>query len=467
MKTLLQLLLIGLAALSCTSASGQKKPNVVFLLADDLGYGDLSCYGQTHFETPNIDQLAKEGLLFVQHYAGATVCAPSRSALMTGLHTGHTPIRGNKSVSSGQLPLPAQSFTIAELLKGNGYATGAFGKWGLGYSGSEGDPLKQGFDTFFGYHDQRLAHHYYPDHLWDNDEMIVLEENQGLGKGQYAPDIIHDKALAFIEKHKDRPFFLFYPTVIPHAELFAPPAYLDRFKGKFTPEKQYAGIDEGPKYKKGPYGSQEHCHAAFAAMVTLLDDQVGELVKKVKDLGLEENTIFIFTSDNGPHKEGGADPDYFNSNANLRGYKRDLYEGGTRVPLIVSWPGKIAPGRQTSQLSASWDFLPTFAELLGVDLQRPTDGISLLPALLDREAERSHDYLYWEFHELNGRQAIRQGPWKLIRYDVRNGGEYQLFNLETDPAEAVNLASEQPGIVAKLTKILESARTDSEDFKWH
>ncbi len=442
------------------------KPNVVFIMADDLGYGDLSCYGQSRFKTPNIDKLAADGLLFLQHYAGSTVCAPSRSALMTGLHTGHTPIRGNKSTSMGQMPLPEISFTLAELFKENGYETGAFGKWGLGFSGSEGDPVKQGFDTFFGYHDQRLAHHYYPNYLWNNQDVVVLEENQGLNKGQYAPEIIHTKALSFMDAHKNEPFFLFYPTIIPHAELFAPEKYMQQFAGKFEPEKAYEGVDDGPDYKKGKYGSQKYSHAAFAAMVTLLDDQVGELVKKVKDLGMEDRTIFIFTSDNGPHKEGGADPDFFDSNAGLRGFKRDLYEGGIRVPLIIKWPGKIAPGSQNSHVSAFWDFMPTFAEMLKVDLHEYTDGISFLPALSGQENQAQHDYLYWEFHELGGRQAIRKGDLKLIKNSVHEGGKYELYNLKTDPSESRDLAAEHPDLVNELSQILESARTDSEEFKW-
>jgi arylsulfatase A-like enzyme len=464
---------VGLMLLGMTISCGPRKsppapvpasPNVVFILADDLGYGDLGCYGQPHFATPHIDQLATDGLLFTQHYAGSTVCAPSRSALMTGLHTGHTPIRGNRSTGLGQMPLPDGSFTIAELFKTKGYVTGAFGKWGLGYSGSEGDPIKQGFDTFFGYHDQRLAHHYYPNYLWKNSEVFVLEGNQGLQKEQYAPQVIHEEALAFIEDNRDQPFFLFYPTIIPHAELFAPPAYLDHFKGAFLPEKQYAGTDEGPDYKKGRYGSQDHCHAAFAGMVTLLDEQVGELVAKVRNLGLEDRTIFIFTSDNGPHQEGGADPDYFDSNGPLRGYKRDLYEGGVRVPAIIKWPDRITPGRQTSHVSAFWDFMPTFAELLGVELYEPTDGISLLPTLLEEGAQEAHDYLYWEFHELGGRRALRQGDWKLVHYDLRQGGRYELYNLREDPGETRNLAAELPEKVAELAERLELSRSPSEFF---
>ncbi|UAM97980.1 arylsulfatase [Polaribacter litorisediminis] len=438
------------------------KPNIIYILADDLGYGDLSSYGQTKFTTPNIDKLAKEGLLFTQHYAGSTVCAPSRSALMTGLHTGHTPIRGNK-----RLELPKESLTIAEVLKENGYKTGAFGKWGLGSANQEGSPMRQGFDAFYGYLDQRLAHHYYPNHLWENDQKIILEENQGLEKGQYAPNLIHKKALTFIENHKSEPFFLYYPSIIPHAELFAPVAYLNRFKGKFNPEKSYKGVDDGDLYKEGRYGSQENSHAAFVAMITLLDDQVGELVQKVKDLGLEENTIFIFTSDNGPHKEAGADPNYFDSNGILKGVKRDLFEGGIRVPMIAKWKGKIKEGTTTDHISAFWDVFSTFSEITENKKPIQVDGISFLPTLLGENLKQEkHDYLYWEFHELQGRQAIRKDNWKLVKYNVKTKEKFFLYDLKSDPSESNNLADKQPEKLKELKEILENTRTASENFKF-
>lgn len=442
------------------------KPNIIYILADDLGFGDLSCYGQTLFSTPNIDKLANDGILFTQHYAGSTVCAPSRSALMTGEHTGHTPIRGNKEVEMGQFPLPRESYTLAELLKDNGYVTGAFGKWGLGGSGSEGDPLNQGFDNFFGYLDQKLAHHYYPYYLWDNDKIFTLKENEGLKKEQYAPNLIHERALTFIEDNKNNPFFLYYPTIIPHAELFAPKEYMDRFLEKFKPEKPYKGVDEGELYKKGRYGSQDNPHAAYAAMITLLDDQVGEIMKKVEDLGLEDNTIFIFTSDNGPHKEGGADPDYFDSNGALQGYKRDLFEGGIRVPMIVKWKGKIRSGKKTDLISSFWDVMPTIADILNAGLKTNSDGISFLPTLLERGKQSNHDYLYWEFHELGGRQAVRQNNWKLIKNNVKDGGTYFLFDLSSDPSETENLSNEKPEIFNKLKEVLDNARTESKDFRF-
>ncbi|MCG6190612.1 sulfatase-like hydrolase/transferase, partial [Maribellus maritimus] len=287
------------------------QPNIVYILADDLGYGDLGCYGQSRFQTPNLDKMASEGMLFTQHYAGTTVCAPSRSSLMTGQHTGHTPIRGNKEVQpEGQWPIPDGTFTIAEMLKQAGYVTGGFGKWGLGYPGSEGEPNNQGFDEFFGYNCQRLAHNYYPSYLWDNQNKIILEGNRGDKFEDYAAELIHEKALQFIEKNKDRPFFLFYPNVIPHAELLLPEKNLAEFRGQFLPEKEFKGAEPGDDdFRNGAYGTQAESHAAFAAMVTLLDQQVGEVLAKLKELGLENNTIVMFSSDNGPHQEGGADPD--------------------------------------------------------------------------------------------------------------------------------------------------------------
>ena len=272
-----------------------QKPNIIYILADDLGYGDLSFTGQQKFKTPNIDELAQKGMFFYQHYSGSTVCAPSRSALMTGQHTGRTFIRGNKGTKpEGQYPLEASAITVAELLKKAGYATGAFGKWGLGFVGTDGDPNLQGFDEFYGYNCQSLAHNYYPYHLWHNQDKIVLEGNAGKGMETYAPIPIHEQALSFIENNKDRPFFMYYPSVIPHAELFAPEEYMEKYRGKFLPEKSYKGTDEGPRYRKGPYGSQKEGHAAFAAMIHLLDEQVGEIKEKVETLGIADNTIIIF-----------------------------------------------------------------------------------------------------------------------------------------------------------------------------
>ena len=446
------------------------KPNIIYILADDLGYGDLSCQGQTHFQTPNIDQLAKEGMTFTQHYSGSTVCSPSRSVLLTGQHTGHTPIRGNKrDGNKGNWPIPAESLTVAEILKENGYVTGAFGKWGLGYPGSEGDPNNQGFDEFFGYNDQTLAHNYYPAFLNHNQDTVWLQENEGTAQGTYAPIPIHVQALKFMEDNKDKSFFMYYPSVIPHAELFAPEEYMEKYRGKFLPEKEYEGSDEGhPRYKTGGYGSQPESHAAFAAMINLLDDQVGEIVAKLKELGIDENTIIMFSSDNGPHLEGGADPDYFNSNGPYKGYKRDLYEGGIHAPMIVWWPGKIQASGKSDHISAFWDFLPTVTDIIGAPTPENIDGISFLPSLLQKEGQKEHDYLYWEFNEKNGRLAVRKGDWKLIRYDVFSPEKTttELYNLVNDIGEENNVAEENTEITANLLKLMEEARTPSDDFKF-
>lgn len=471
MKKILIAVFLLLALFACshqpTKTTSQQKPNIVFILADDLGYGDLSCNGQKKFTTPNLDKMAAGGMLFTQHYSGATVCAPSRSALMTGLHTGHTFIRGNKEWKpEGQWPLKADALTIAELLKQAGYVTGAFGKWGLGYPGSEGDPNKQGFDEFFGYNCQRMAHNYYPGHLWDNQQKLDIPENSGDKFEVYAPKLIHERALQFIEKNKDKPFFLFYPNVIPHAELLLPEENLAEFRGKLLPEKAFKGAEPGDTgFREGPYGTQPEGHAAFAAMVTLLDKQVGEVLAKLKELGLEKNTLVIFSSDNGPHQEGGADPDYFDSNGPLKGYKRDLYEGGIRVPTIAFWEGKIVAGSKSEHISAFWDFLPTAAEVAGIEAPGKIDGISYLPALLGKE-QQQHEYMYWEFHELQGRQAVRKGDWKLVQYHVFDSTKTttELYNLATDIGEEKNVAAENPEVVKELQQLINSARVNNQNF---
>ncbi len=445
-----------------------QKPNIIYILADDLGYGDLSCYGQTKFATPNIDKLAEIGMKFTQHYSGCTVCAPSRSTLMTGQHTGHTFIRGNKEWKpEGQYPLEAKAVTIAEVLQKTGYKTGAFGKWGLGFVGTEGDPNNQGFDEFYGYNCQRIGHNYYPYHLWHNQEKIILKGNERTQTSEYGPELIHKKVLNFMVDNKNKPFFLYYPSIIPHAELFAPEEYIEKYRGKFDPEKNYKGVDEGKGYKTGGYGSQPESHAAFAAMVDYLDMQVGEIVAKLKELGIYENTLIIFTSDNGPHLEGGADPDYFNSNGPLKGYKRDLYEGGIRVPMIAVWDGKIKPKTETNHISAFWDVFPTLAEITGTSTPENIDGISFLPTLLG-EKQNQHDYLYWEFHEKGGRKALRKGDWKLVNYNVKNPEKttIELYNLNTDISEENNVAAKHPELVKELMDLMNSARTESEVFKF-
>lgn len=462
-------LLLAISACQSTetrSSDDTARPNIIFILADDLGYGDLPTYGQQKLKTPNIDRIAKNGMTFIQHYSGSTVCAPSRSSLLTGLHTGHTFIRGNKEVRpEGQHPIPDSVRTIAEVLKEAGYVTGAFGKWGLGFPGSEGAPEHQGFDEFFGYNCQRIAHHYYPYHLWRNDEKVVLSENEGTKTGTYAPSLIHEEALAFIDEHKDTNFFLYYPSLIPHAELIAPEKVMAKFRGKFDPEKTYEGVDGGERFRNGPYGSQPESHAAFAAMVALLDQQVGEILDKIEELGLSNNTLIIFTSDNGPHLEGGADPDFFDSNGPFKGYKRDLYEGGIRVPMLAQWKDKIEPGAISQHISAFWDFFPTACEVAQVDIPKALDGISYLPTLLG-QGQPQHEFLYWEFHEKGGRLAVRKGPWKAVVYNVLKDstGAVELYNLDNDAGESRNVAALHPRIVAEMVEIMKSAHQPSDAF---
>lgn len=452
---------------SCAPREKEEKlPNIIYILADDLGYSDLSCYGQRRFTTPNIDRLAQEGMLFTQHYAGSTVSAPSRSALMTGMHTGKTPIRGNRGWEpEGQWPLPENAVTVAEVLKTKGYRTGGFGKWGLGFIDTEGDPNKQGFDEFFGFNCQSLAHNYYPYYLWHNHEKVMLPENEGTQTGVYAPDIIQKAALDFIDTNHSQPFFLYYPNIIPHAELFAREENMALFRGKFDPEKEYEGVDEGPNYRRGPYGSQPESHAAFAAMIKHLDDYVGEILQKLDELELEDNTIVIFTSDNGPHLEGGADPDYFKSNGEFRGYKRDLYEGGIRVPMLVRWPGKIKPGSVTGHVSAFWDVMPTIAEITGAQIPEDIDGISFLPTLMGKKQE-SHDYLYWEFHEQGGKMAVRFGNWKAVKLNINKTpqGETELYDLSSDFSESENIAASRPDLVEKAEELFRKSHIQSEIF---
>ena len=468
------LLLFGLILLircknTPTKIENSSPPNIILIMADDLGYGDIGVYGQSLFPTPNIDRLAKGGIRFLQHYSGSTVCAPSRSALMTGQHSGHTFIRGNLERgftldNEGQYPLASEELTIAEVLKEANYRTGAFGKWGLGYPGSEGDPNFQGFDQFYGYNCQRVAHNYYPTHLWNNQKKEKLRGNDGTTTKTYAPELIHQKALSFLEENKESPFFMFYPSVIPHAELVAPMEYIAKYRGLFLPEKKFIRKKGG--YNVGRYNPQEECHAAFAAMINVLDDQVGEIIDKIHELGIAENTLILFTSDNGPHLEGGADPDYFNSNGPLRGYKRDLYEGGIRVPMIAYWPSKIQPGSTTDHPSAFWDFFPTVTEIAGLNKNwADIDGISFLPTLTGKE-QKAHPYLYWEFLKKGGRQAVRMDQWKAVRLNMSNNPDapIELYRLTDDIGEENNIAEQYPEMIKIMDSLMSNAHEYSEIF---
>lgn len=445
----------------------QRPPNIVFIMADDLGIGDIGAYGQQYIATPHIDRLAENGMRFTNFYAGTTVCAPSRSSLMTGQHTGHTHIRGNKEIQpEGQEPLADSIQTLAMILQQAGYATGAFGKWGLGMVGTSGDPNRKGFDTFFGYNCQRQSHRYYPTHLWHNDKKIVLEGNDLTQKVHYAPELIQEQTLKFIEDHRDEPFFLFVPTILPHAELVVPDdKFYQQYENQFD-ETPHIGNDYGPDATVPGYASVAKPRATHAAMVSRLDHYVGEIVAKLEEHGLADNTLIVFTSDNGAHREGGADPNFFQSSSLFRGYKRDLYEGGIRVPFIASWPGTISPGSQSDHIAAFWDILPTFAHLANTPAPQSTDGLSIVPTFMQEDSQPKHEYLYWEFHEAGGRQAVRAGDWKLVKLRVRHPEEttIELYNLDSDPSEQENIEANYPDIVAKLLQHIEDAHVPSPIF---
>ncbi len=457
--------LLVMAMLSLFSiANGQKtKPNVIFILADDLGYGDLGCYGQQKIRTPHIDQLAAEGMKFTQFYSGTSVCAPSRASLMTGLHTGHTPVRGNVGMEpEGQFPIPDNAFTIAELFKNAGYTTGDFGKWGLGPVGSTGDPIKQGFDKFYGYNCQSLAHDYFPDHLWNNQTRIDLP-NTFNNQTQYAGDMIQRQALDFMAQNKNKPFFLYLSYTLPHAALQLPngDANLEYYKKQFNEQPVALKPWNGKGYQPHAYPK-----AAYAAMVQKMDDYVGQVMQQLVTLGLDKNTLVIFTSDNGPHREGGNNPDFFNSNGGLRGIKRDLYEGGMREPMIARWPASIKAGQVSTQTGAFWDFLPTFAQLTKQTIPAGIDGLSILPTLTAKGKQDQHEYYYWEFHENGGRQAVSMGNWKGVRYNASTNpnGPIELYNLSNDLAEKNNIASANPEIVARIQEIMKTAHVENQDF---
>ena len=428
------------------SGSAQQHPNIIFILADDLGYGDVGYQGQIKIHTPNIDQLAADGMRFTHCYAGTAVCAPSRASLMTGLHTGHTPIRGNRGFQpEGQYPLPDSSLTIAAVLQTHGYTTGVFGKWGLGYPGSTGTPDKKGFTDFFGYNCQTLAHNYYPDHLWSNDQKIDLPENKA-GATTYSADLIHQHALQFLKDNKDHPFFLFCAYTLPHAELQVPH------------DSIYAN-----------YLAQFHdtLRAAYAAMVSRFDRYVGEIRAQIQVLGIANNTLILFSSDNGPHREGGNDPAYFNSSGSLRGIKRDLYEGGIREPFVAEWPNHIRPGAVSDRPFAFWDLFPTFEQLAGIPVTSHIDGYSILPVLEGHpEDARQHDYFYWEFHENGGRQAVRWGKWKGVRLNVNTIADpsIEVYDLEKDPHETTDVSAQHPDIVRHIKEIMSQAHQSNKDW---
>jgi arylsulfatase A-like enzyme len=493
-KLALPTIAIAVACVSATEKGPDKKhskpaaskPNIIYILADDLGYGELGCYGQKKIETPNIDRLAANGIRFTQHYSGAPVCAPSRCALMTGLHSGHMQIRGNDewgdrgpvwdykamiadSSLEGQRPLLAGTVTLGKLLQSAGYKTAVVGKWGLGAPHSDGAPNKQGFDFFFGFNCQRQAHTHYPVHLWKNDKKFPLYNDTivpgtRLSQGadpldlqsyrnftlkNYAHDAMFDQITNFVKENRDHPFALFWTTTIPHAAIQAPQRWVDYYVKKFGDEKPYLG-DKG-------YFPHRYPHAGYAAMISFLDEQVGKLITQLKELGIYDNTLIIFTSDNGPTYNGGTDSPWFNSAGPFRsdqGFgKGSVYEGGMRVPMIAVWPGKIKVGRTSDHISAFWDVLPTLCEVSGIQKPAETDGISFLPELLEKK-QKEHDYLYWEFPESGGQQAIRMGKWKAVRENIQKGElKTKLFDLDTDIREMKDVSALHPELVRQMESI--------------
>ncbi|WP_455658624.1 arylsulfatase [Phocaeicola sp.] len=436
----------------------EKLPNIVFVLADDMGIGDLGCYGQTKIKTPNIDKLAENGLLFTHHYSGSTVSAPSRCCLLTGKHTGHAYVRGNKGQQtpngSFDLALPKTETTVAEILKKKGYKTMCVGKWGLGGPGTEGSPINKGFDYFFGYLSQSAAHRYYPDYLYENEKKVMLN-----GK-VYSHFMIMEKGLDFIRKNSDSPFFAYFAVTPPHADLDYPD--LSQYEDAF-PEKPYINN------KATGFKTQMKPKAAYASMVSEVDKNVGQIIDLLKEKGLWENTIFIFSSDNGVHCVGGHEPDFFDSNGPFRGYKRDLYEGGIRAPFIVNWPEVIKEKRSTDNISAFWDFLPTVAEIVGADVPEGVDGISYLPVLKGADKNpKQHEYIYYEFYEQGGKQSIMKDGWKLVRLNMSKPRKMveELYNLNNDPDESENIIASNPEKAKELRQLAKEARTDSKLFSW-
>lgn len=437
------------AFFACYATASSAQPNIVYILADDLGVGDVGCYGQKILKTPRIDQLAAEGMKFTQHYSGSALCAPTRSCLMTGQHTGHTRVRKN----GGGVLLP-EDVTIGEVMQGAGYRTAAIGKWGVGEGDTTGAPWKQGFDLFFGYLNQSKAHFHYPEYLWRNDEKVLYPDNP-TKQTTYSHDEFTREALDFIRANKEAPFFLYVPYTLVHAELLVPDDSMNPWIGNVEETEPY-GTPGGQHY-----AYQEKPHAAFAGMVSRLDRDVGRIVDLVDELGLAENTLVVFTSDNGPTSAGGADPKFFDGNGPYRGIKFEFYEGGIRCPMIARWPGTVEAGSETDHISAQWDVLPTVAEIAGANVPEAVDGISFLPSLIgEKENQKQHDYLYWEHPAGSGWQAIRQGNWKAHRIDVRKDSpRFELYDLSNDIDESENVAGENQDLVVQMSELFETART--------
>lgn len=451
---------------SCSNKnSTNEKPNIIFIMADDLGYNELGCYGQEIIKTPGIDRIASEGITFTQFYSGSPVCAPSRCVLLTGYHTGHSFVRNNFEVKGGdgflgQMPLADSILTIAEILKKEGYSTAAIGKWGLGRVNSEGDPNNQGFDLFFGYNCQRHAHNHYPRYLVRNQDTIRYKGNDRQLTGKYySQDEFIREAVGFIYDNKDQPFFLYLPFAIPHLSIQIPEESLEMYKG-IIPEEDY----EHNGYLKHPYP-----RAGYAAMITHMDKGVDQILATLKELGLEEKTIVIFTSDNGPtfNRLGGSDSEFFKSAGEFRGFKGSVYEGGIRVPLVIRWPGKIKAGTVSDHISAFQDILPTLAEIAGAKTMTPanTDGISFVPTLQKTGTQHNHDYLYMEFPNYSGQQMVRMGKWKGVRKDMFKGNmNIELYNLEEDISEQHDISLKYPDIVERIREIMKKEHLQSDIF---
>ena len=450
-RLLISNVLATLFAVTSIAGASEQPPNIILFMADDLGYGALGCYGQKKIKTPNIDRLAAEGVRFTQAYSGSNVCAPARSVLMTGLHTGHTPVRANGVGKH----LYDSDVTIAEVFKAKGYVTGMFGKWGLGNEHSPGRPNLQGFDTFFGQLEQVHAHFYYPFWIWRDNEAYPLCDNNGGKRSRYVHDVLHEKSLDFIRTNKDEPFFCYVPCIIPHVELVVPE----------DSERPY--YDLFPKVRiddpRTGYIGSEHGYATLAGMVSRMDRGVGEMLSLLKELKIDDRTLFLFTSDNGG--QGGPwvkMTDFFKANAPLRGYKGSFFEGGIRVPMIARWPGRIKPGRTSDHVLGFQDVLPTLAEVAGASTPAGLDGISFAPTLFDRGAQREHGYLYWEYpHGEQLEQAVRMKNWKLIK---TADGKISLYNLADDLAEASDVAASHPDVVAELTPLFSTARSSPRDY---
>jgi arylsulfatase A-like enzyme len=432
-----------------------KKPNIIFILADDLGWGDVGFNGQDKIKTPNLDRMAREGIVLSQHYAGSPVCMPSRAALLTGKHMGHASTRGNPgwTTSGKAVDLDPQDVTVAEELKRAGYTTAVIGKWGMAEAGMESMPGKQGFDYFFGHRKHGPAHHYYPATLWRNDEEFPLPGNKTREKiGQYSHDLFTKEALKFVQENKSKPFFLYLAYTIPHLELTVPEDSKRPYLGLGWPEQ---------KMSSGHYYNDPEGNTTYAGMISRMDRDIGRLLDLLKAQGIAENTLVIFSSDNGPEYE--KEDRFFNSNGPFRGGKRDLYEGGIRMPFVARWPGKIPAGARSDHVSAFWDFLPTACDVAGIQPTGQMDGISYLPALLGKpEQQKEHEYLYWEFNENQGPiQAVRAGQWKAVRF---LGRPLELYDLSKNPGEEKNVAPQNPDVVARMTTIMANARTEHPEF---